>query len=215
MQRSPLILVTTLVLSSFILAACQPPNPTNPDQLTTQNNQPQQSNPTNLKPITEAPMKTLTDFETIEASQAVLNTSKGPITIELFREKAPLTTANFLNLAKAKFYDGIVFHRIVPDFVAQVGDPLTKDKSKEALWGSGGPGYRIADEFGPDLKHDAPGVVSMANSGPNTGGSQFFITFAATPWLDGKHAIFGKVTSGMDVVSKLTVGDKIDSIELK
>ncbi len=99
--------------------------------------------------------------------------------------------------------------------MAQVGDPLSKDETKKALWGTGGPGYTIADEFGPGLMHDQAGIVSMANAGPNTGGSQFFITYDATAWLDGKHAIFGKITSGMEVVSAITMGDKIESVTLK
>jgi cyclophilin family peptidyl-prolyl cis-trans isomerase len=123
-----------------------------------------------------------------------------------------LTAQNFLNLAKSGFYNGIVFHRVIPNFMAQVGDPLTKEPGMEAQWGTGGPGYVIKDEFDAALKHDGPGVVSMANAGPNTGGSQFFITHEATPWLDGKHAVFGKVTSGMDVVLSLTQGDKIISV---
>lgn len=161
-------------------------------------------------------MKTVADFEKIPATQATLTTSKGDITFTLYADKAPLTVANFLNLAKQGFYNGIKFHRIIPDFMAQVGDPLTKDDTQKAAWGTGGPGYTIADEFDPSLKHDSEGVVSMANVGqPNTGGSQFFITFAATPWLDGKHAVFGKVTAGMDVLRKLEIGDQIMKVTYK
>lgn len=157
-------------------------------------------------------MKTLADFEPITATQATIKTSKGDIVVELYPDKVPLTVTNFLTLAKSGYYDGIKFHRIIEDFMAQVGDPLTKDDSKQALWGTGGPGYTIADEFDPTLKHDSEGVLSMANAGPNTGGSQFFITYEATPWLDGKHAVFGKVTSGMDVLRSLQIGDQITGI---
>lgn len=157
-------------------------------------------------------MKTIADFQPIAATQVTLKTTKGDITFKLFRDEAPLTTLNFLTLAKQGFYDGVVFHRVIPDFMAQVGDPLSKDASKEAQWGSGGPGYSIADEFGPNLKHDKAGMVSMANRGPNTGGSQFFMTYEPTPWLDGKHAIFGEITKGMDVLKNITVGDKIISV---
>lgn len=157
-------------------------------------------------------MKTLADFEKIDAKSVTLKTTKGDITFDIYTDKVPLTAQNFLNLAKSGFYDGIVFHRVIPDFMAQVGDPLTKQAGSEASWGTGGPGYVIADEFDPTLKHDAPGVVSMANAGPNTGGSQIFITHVATPWLDGKHAVFGKVTKGMDVLLAITKGDKIISV---
>lgn len=161
-------------------------------------------------------MKTLADFAKITASEATIKTNKGDITFTLYADKEPLTVTNFLTLAKSGFYDGIKFHRIIPDFMAQVGDPLTKDDSQKAAWGTGGPGYTIQDEFDPSLKHDSEGIVSMANTGqPNTGGSQFFITYAATPWLDGKHPIFGKVTSGMDVLKNLVIGDQIISISYK
>lgn len=153
--------------------------------------------------------KTLADFEPIEAKTVTLETSKGTIVIDLFTEKAPLTTLNFLTLVKDGFYDGIVFHRVEPNFVVQFGDPLTKDSSKQALWGTGGPGYTIADEFHPDLTHDSEGILSMANRGPDTGGSQLFITLDATNFLDNKHAVLGKVTSGMDVVKQIEVGDTI------
>lgn len=164
------------------------------------------------KPTQKGGMKTLADFEQIKATQATIKTTKGDITFTLYRNEAPISTANFLNLAKTGFYDGIVFHRVIPDFMAQVGDPLTKDPSQQARWGMGGPGYTIPDEVNTGLKHDSEGVVSMANAGPGTGGSQFFITYEATPWLDGKHAVFGKVTTGMDVLKNITVGDKIISI---
>lgn len=159
--------------------------------------------------------KTLEDFSPHPASQATLVTTKGEIVIELFRDQAPLTTLNFLNLASEGFYDGIVFHRVIDDFMAQVGDPLSKNPEQQHLWGTGGPGYTIADEFHPQLRHDQAGRVSMANSGPNTGGSQFFITHGPTPWLDDKHAIFGQVVSGQEVVDSLTVGDVIQSITLE
>lgn len=160
----------------------------------------------------KGPMKKLQDFSPISAKSATLHTSKGDITVELYGDKVPLTVTNFLTLAKSGYYNGIKFHRIIADFMAQVGDPLTKDDTQKASWGTGGPGYTIGDEFDPSLKHDSEGILSMANSGPNTGGSQFFITYAPTPWLDGKHAVFGKVTSGMDVLRKLEIGDEIKSI---
>jgi cyclophilin family peptidyl-prolyl cis-trans isomerase len=160
----------------------------------------------------DEPMKTLKDFEPISAKEATIKTNKGDIVVELYPDKVPLTVTNFLTLAKSGYYNGIKFHRIIPDFMAQVGDPYTKDDSQKALVGSGGPGYTIADEFEPTLKHDSEGILSMANSGPNTGGSQIFITYEETPWLDGKHAVFGKVKSGMDILRKLEIGDQITSI---
>ncbi len=121
-----------------------------------------------------------------------VETNHGTFTIELFDDKAPKTAANFADLAEKGFYDGVIFHRVIDGFMIQGGDP---DGT-----GRGGPGYTIKDEFGEGLAHEGEGMLSMANAGPNSGGSQFFITLAATPWLDGKHAIFGKVTEGMDVV---------------
>ncbi len=159
-------------------------------------------------------MKTLADFAPIDANKVIIQTTKGNFTVELLREKTPLTTLNFLTLAKEGFYQGIVFHRIIPDFMAQVGDPLTKDETQKPLWGTGGPGYTIADEFHPDLKHDKAGILSMANSGPNTGGSQIFITYGPQPHLDGKHAVFGQVTEGMEIVESLEIGDSITGVEL-
>jgi cyclophilin family peptidyl-prolyl cis-trans isomerase len=126
---------------------------------------------------------------------AVFKTTAGTFKVELFDDLAPKTSANFISLAEKHFYDNTTFHRVIDGFMIQGGDPSGT--------GSGGPGYTIADEFGPGLQHDAPGILSMANAGPNTGGSQFFITLAATPWLDGAHAIFGKVIEGMDVVKAI------------
>lgn len=123
-------------------------------------------------------------------------TTLGDFTIELFADKAPATVGNFVALAKKGYYDGVIFHRVIADFMIQGGDPTGT--------GRGGPGYTIADEFHSDLKHDSPGILSMANAGPNTGGSQFFITVVPTPWLDGKHAIFGKVIEGYPVVEKIS-----------
>ena len=126
---------------------------------------------------------------------AQVKTNLGSFTIELFEDQAPKTTKNFIDLAEKGFYDGVIFHRVIKDFMIQGGDP---DGT-----GRGGPGYKIPDEFHPDLKHHGPGILSMANAGPNTGGSQFFITLEATTWLDGKHAVFGEVTEGMDVIQTI------------
>ena len=122
-------------------------------------------------------------------------TTRGTFQVELFEDRAPKTTANFLALVKKGFYDGIKFHRVIERFMIQGGCPKGT--------GTGGPGYTIPDEFHPELKHGGEGVLSMANAGPNTGGSQFFITLVPTPWLDGKHAVFGKVIAGMDVIREI------------
>lgn len=129
-------------------------------------------------------------------SIANFNTNKGNFKIELFNDKAPITTGNFIKLINNGFYNGLIFHRVIPDFMIQGGCPHGT--------GRGGPGYTIRDEFHPDLKHNTPGILSMANAGPNTGGSQFFITVAPTPWLDGHHSIFGKVTDGYDIVEAIS-----------
>jgi cyclophilin family peptidyl-prolyl cis-trans isomerase len=126
---------------------------------------------------------------------AVIMTSSGTIVVELHQDLAPLTVNNFVFLARHRFYDGIIFHRVLEDFMAQTGDPTGT--------GRGGPGYTFEDEFMPELTHDSPGVLSMANSGPNTNGSQFFITFVPTPWLDGRHSVFGRVVEGLDVLDDL------------
>lgn len=138
---------------------------------------------------------------------AVISTDKGELRLELFPEQAPYTVANFVNLAQRGYYDGLTFHRVVADFMIQGGDPTGT--------GHGGPGYQFKDEFYPALRHDGPGILSMANSGPNTNGSQFFITHKATPWLDDKHSVFGKVISGQEVVNKIQQGDKMVKITIE
>lgn len=130
---------------------------------------------------------------------ARIKTDKGDIVAELAADKAPETVNNFVFLARDGFYDGVIFHRVIDNFMAQTGDPTGT--------GRGGPGYRFKDEFHPDLRHDQAGVLSMANAGPNTNGSQFFITHQATPWLDDKHAVFGQVIEGMDVVNSIPERD--------
>ncbi len=130
---------------------------------------------------------------------AILHTDKGDITIGFFADKAPRTVNNFIFLARQGYYDGTIFHRVIKDFMAQGGDPTGT--------GRGGPGYQFADEFDPKLRHDKPGVLSMANAGPGTNGSQFFITHVPTPWLDGKHSVFGQVTGGLDVLLSIPPRD--------
>jgi cyclophilin family peptidyl-prolyl cis-trans isomerase len=147
---------------------------------------------------------------------ARFKTERGEFTCELFAADAPLTVENFINLARSGYYDGTTFHRVIPGFMAQGGDPTGT--------GSGGPGYTFGDEFSAARRHDGPGVLSMANAGPRTNGSQFFITYAATPHLDGKHSVFGRVSSGMEVVRQIRErdpgrdrepGDRIESIAIE
>jgi cyclophilin family peptidyl-prolyl cis-trans isomerase len=155
------------------------------------------------------------DLDLTNSYTARVVTERGEFDVELFAADAPLTVENFVNLARSGFYDGTTFHRVIPGFMAQGGDPTGS--------GRGGPGYQFRDEFSSDRRHDGPGVLSMANAGPNTNGSQFFITLGPTPHLDGKHTVFGRVTSGMDVVNAIrerdpgrdpNPGDRIERIEI-
>jgi len=147
--------------------------------------------------------------EAVQEVSAVMHTSKGDIKLRLFADKAPVTVANFVNLAKRGYYDGLTFHRVIPDFMIQGGCPHGT--------GTGGPGYRFEDECMTGLSHDAPGKLSMANAGPGTNGSQFFITHGKTPWLDGKHTVFGEVLDADDqaVVDAIAVDDILESLELE
>ncbi len=141
--------------------------------------------------------------------KAIIKTEKGDINLNLYPEHAPVTVASFANLAKKGFYNGLVFHRVIADFMIQGGCPQGR--------GTGGPGYKFEDECTPKLRHDAPGKLSMANAGPGTNGSQFFITHVPTPWLDGKHTVFGSVVSEDDqnVVNSIAQGDKINEIVIE
>ena len=154
-------------------------------------------------------------LDTTKGYTARFKTQKGDIVVELFADRAPLTVENFVNLARSGFYDGTTFHRVIGGFMAQGGDPTGT--------GTGGPGYQFGDEFHSTLRHDSGGILSMANAGPGTNGSQFFITYGPTPHLDNKHSVFGKVIEGMEVVGMLRErdpgrdrdpGDRIDTIEI-
>ena len=175
MSRKIVSLLVVLLMQVLLVAGCSssPATPTTP---TTPESTPKQAS-------------------SKKNSVAKFETSKGDFRVELAEDKAPITTKNFIDLVNKKFYDGLIFHRVIDGFMIQGGDPQGK--------GTGGPGYTIKDEFSPDLKHDTAGVLSMANAGPNTGGSQFFITLAPTPHLDKKHAVFGKVITGLDVVQTI------------
>lgn len=193
-MKTPL-LTSLAVFASMALASCSPSEETKPPATT-----PPASAETT--PAAEEPPAA----EEIQDVKVVLTTSKGDIEATIFATKVPMTAANFLNLAKRGYYDGITFHRVIPNFMIQGGDPTAS--------GRGGPGYQFADEFVDSLKHDKPGIFSMANAGPATNGSQFFITHKATPHLNGKHSVFGEVTEGLDVVNAIVGGDTITSIKI-
>jgi len=165
--------------------------------------------------MSDRPMPPSGALDTSKSYTARFKTERGEIVCQLHAAQAPLTVENFVNLARAGFYDGTTFHRVIPGFMAQGGDPTGT--------GTGSPGYTFADEFDASLRHDGPGVLSMANSGPGTNGSQFFVTFGPTPHLDGKHTVFGRVTDGMDVLLSIRErdpsrdpkpGDRIETIEI-
>jgi peptidyl-prolyl cis-trans isomerase-like 1 len=142
--------------------------------------------------------ETQTKEESTEMTVAVIKTNMGTIEIELFAKETPKTVENFVGLANKEYYNGVIFHRVIDNFMIQGGDPTGTGRGGDSFWGG-----KFADEIVPALKHDVPGILSMANAGSNTNGSQFFITLVATPWLDGKHTVFGKVIAGMDVVSAI------------
>jgi cyclophilin family peptidyl-prolyl cis-trans isomerase len=166
--------------------------------------------------MTDTPRPPTGALDTSKAYSARFKTDRGDIVCELYADRAPLTVENFVNLSRAGFYDGTTFHRVIGGFMAQGGDPTGT--------GRGGPGYTFGDEFHPSLRHDGPGVLSMANAGPGTNGSQFFITYGPTPHLDDKHSVFGRVTSGLDVLRSIRErdpardaqpGDRIATIEIE
>ncbi len=166
--------------------------------------------------MADSPMPPSGALDTSKSYVAHFKTERGEIVAELYADKAPLTVENFVNLARSGFYDGTTFHRVIPGFMAQGGDPTGT--------GRGGPGYQFGDEFHPDLRHTGGGVLSMANAGPGTNGSQFFITYSATPHLDDRHSVFGRVVEGMDVLNSIrerdpgrdpNPGDRIDTIEIE
>jgi peptidyl-prolyl cis-trans isomerase B (cyclophilin B) len=166
--------------------------------------------------MADSPMPPSGALDTSKTYRALFKTERGEIVAELYADKAPLTVENFVNLARSGFYDGTTFHRVIPGFMAQGGDPTGT--------GRGGPGYQFADEFHPDLRHKGGGVLSMANAGPGTNGSQFFITYSDTPHLDNRHSVFGRVVEGMDVLNSIrerdpgrdpNPGDRIDTIEIE
>ena len=166
--------------------------------------------------MADSPMPPSGALDTSKSYRARIKTERGEIVAELYADKAPLTVENFVYLARSGFYDGTTFHRVISGFMAQGGDPTGT--------GRGGPGYQFDDEFHPDLRHNGAGVLSMANAGPGTNGSQFFITFSATPHLDDRHTVFGRVVEGMDVLNSLrerdpgrdpNPGDRIDAIEIE
>jgi cyclophilin family peptidyl-prolyl cis-trans isomerase len=166
--------------------------------------------------MADRPMPPSGALDTTKSYRARFKTERGEIVAELFADKAPLTVENFVNLARSGFYDGTTFHRVIAGFMAQGGDPTGT--------GHGGPGYQFDDEFSPELRHDGPGVLSMANAGPGTNGSQFFITYGATPHLDDRHSLFGRVVEGIDVLGAIRErdpgrdrepGDRIETIEIE
>ena len=188
------LIITIIIITAIIMSGC-----TNAKEVTDQRTAAEKAK----YPITEkeqqpAPVKeeNKSEEEVIFMKKATIKTNLGDIKIELYDDKTPVTVENFIKLSKEGFYNGTIFHRVIKDFMIQGGDPEGD--------GSGGPGYSIPDEFDDSLTFSEPGILAMANSGPDTGGSQFFITVAGTPWLNNKHTIFGKVIEGYDLVEKIS-----------
>jgi cyclophilin family peptidyl-prolyl cis-trans isomerase len=196
--RGILKAIVWVTLFASLVAACGPA-PSNPPTDTPAPTE-EPTNEKETQPIMkqyDSPPEMMIDPK--KSYTAILKTEKGDITVTLFADKAPKTVNNFVFLARDGYYDNTTFHRVIEGFMAQAGDPTAK--------GTGGPGYRFEDEFHPDLKHDSAGILSMANAGPGTNGSQFFITYGPTEWLDGKHSVFGKVVEGMDVLKSIRERD--------
>lgn len=191
------VIITGLTIVALACSSSAEPEPTPT---------PEKESPPARKFYRSAPEMTI---QTNNSYTAILDTNKGEIVVELFASDAPKTVNNFVFLSREGFYNGVIFHRVIPGFMAQGGDPTGT--------GTGGPGYKFEDEFAPNLKHDSPGILSMANAGPNTNGSQFFITFVPTPHLDGVHSVFGKVIDGMDTLNGIgeAGGAKINSINIE
>ncbi len=214
MRPASLSVAFILIGMASLLAACQPTDdaPSGEAASETQSAEAPAAETEAAAPQEETPTEKEEDkplTETISELSAVMKTNKGDIHLTLYADKTPITVANFVNLAKRGFYDGLTFHRVLPNFMIQGGCPLGT--------GTGDPGYKFQDEFDPTLKHDRPGILSMANSGPGTNGSQFFVTHVPTPWLDGKHSIFGSVVGpeDQDVVNAIGQGDKIETITIE
>ena len=195
MQNRVTLRFVLMALLACGAVACSPPRSSEPEMKSQTN-------------VPAAPAQEEIPVAAVQPLHAIIHTNKGDIRLVLYADKTPITVANFANLAQRGFYSNKTFHRVIANFMIQGGCPLGT--------GTGGPGYRFEDEFNPALKHDTPGVLSMANAGPGTNGSQFFITHGATPWLDGKHTVFGKVESDADqkVVNSVKQGDTISSIEI-
>lgn len=198
-SMNKLLVSVALISGAFLFAGCTSvgnsnSNVSNVNARISAVNENVNTSASNTNSVTKESNKKDMDTGKME-KKAVIKTNKGVMEIGLYTEKAPITTQNFIDLIEKDFYNGLIFHRVIKDFMIQGGDP-------DGV-GTGGPGYKIEDEFDPALSHSKKGVLSMANSGPNTGGSQFFVTLIETPWLDGKHAVFGEVISGIEVLEAI------------
>lgn len=200
MKTTALSIALTFFVTATLLAACQPA-----EESPSESDAPAQQDASTI----EEDGETMSESVSVTELRATMKTSKGDIHLSLYADKTPITVTNFVNLAQRGYYDGLTFHRVIADFMIQGGCPLGT--------GAGGPGYKFQDEFDPTLKHDRPGILSMANSGPGTNGSQFFITHTPTSHLDGKHSIFGAVVGPEDqaVVNEIATGDIIESIVIE
>ncbi len=209
MRPASLSVAFILIGMASLLAACQPTDdaPSNEAASETEDAASQTAAPEEETPTEEGEATPMT--EAISELSAVMKTNKGDIHLTLYADKTPITVASFVNLAQRGYYDGLTFHRVIPNFMVQGGCPLGT--------GTGDPGYKFQDEFDASLKHDRPGILSMANSGPGTNGSQFFITHVPTAHLDGKHTIFGAIVGpeDQDVVNAIGQGDKIETITIE